>query len=304
MIELDEALLINRALASSIRAAIRPMILAAGLVVALAACAGTASSTPAGGTLTDPKVILARSLTALNDAQTFHLTGSLSGTLEADLTNSGTNSAIDLKGTALTADADVPNERASLSISVPALFALKVDYLQIGPDTYSRNSLSGPDWTHTSQAADASSAPSAVPTPRRIGSSSPSPAAAPSGSPAGSLDLVGQITAGLDNLPNPPTKGPDATCGAKICYTIEIIVPLNGGDATGLGLPLPSGAAASVTVTLSIEQDTLLPVHAVAVINAGSNGTFNLALSLSNFNAPVSISAPPPGQVVEASAGP
>jgi hypothetical protein len=273
----------------------------AALVVALAACG---SSTPSGasvGTLTDPKVILAKSLTALNDAQTFHLTGTLSGTLEADLTNSGTNSAIDLKGTALTADADVPNQRASLSISVPALFALKVDYLQIGPDTYSRNSLSGPDWTHTSQAGGA---PSPLPTPRRIGSSSPSPAAGPSGSPEGSLDLVGQITAGLDNLPNPPTLGPAATCGTKSCYTIEISVPLNGSDATGLGLPLPSGAAASVTVTLSVEQDTLLPVHAVAVINAGTNGTFNLALSLSNFNAPVSISAPPPGQVVEESPGP
>ncbi|HEY2887466.1 MAG TPA: hypothetical protein VGJ17_02540, partial [Candidatus Limnocylindrales bacterium] len=278
--------------------------LVATLLVALAACSSPTPSGASTGALTDPKAILAKSLTALNDAKTFHLTGSLSGTLEADLTNSGTDSAIDLKGTALTADADVPNERASLSISVPALFALKVDYLQIGPDTYSRNSLSGPDWTHTSVAADASSAPSAIPTPRRIGSASPSPVAAPSSSPEGSLDLVGQITAGLDNLPNPPTVGPAATCGTKSCYTIEISVPLNGGDATGLGLPLPSGAAASVTVTLSIEQDTLLPVHAVAVINAGSNGTFNLELSLSKFNAPVSISAPPAGQVVEESPGP
>ncbi len=288
--------------------AIRSTISASGVVVALAvvlaACGSSTTSGPAGGTLTDPKVILAKSLTALNDARTFHLTGSLSGTLEADLTNSGTDSAIDLKGTALTADADVPNERASLTISVPALFALKVDYLQIGPDTYSRNSLSGPDWTHTSVAATASSAPSANPTPRRIGSASPSPVTAPSASPEGSLDLVGQITAGLDNLPNPPTMGPAATCGTKSCYTIEISVPLSGGDASGFGLPLPSGAAASVTVTLSIEQDTLLPVHAVAIINAASNGTFNLALSLSNFNAPVSISAPPPGQVVEESPGP
>ena len=81
-------------------------------------------------------------------------------------------------------------------------------------------------------------------------------------------------------------------------------MPLNGGDATGLGLPLPSAANASVTVTLSVEQDTLLPVHAVAQINGGSNGTFELTLSLSNFNAPVTISAPPPDQVVEASAGP
>ncbi len=274
------------------------------LGVLLAAC-GNGSSSPAaagGPGLTDPKEILARSLTALNDARTFHLDGSLTGTLEADLTNSGTDSAIDLKGTSLTADADVPNERASLSISVPALFALKVDYLQIGPDTYSRNSLSGSSWTHTSEAADATIPPSAVPTPRRIGGASPSPAAAPT--PEASLDLVGQITAGLDSLPNPPTKGPDASCGQKTCYTIVLVVPLKSGDDTGLGLPLPSGASASVSVTLSIEQDTLLPVQAVALIDGGANGTFNLTLSLSKFNAPVTISAPPPEQVVEASAGP
>ena len=280
------------------------LALLAAAAIGVAACGASSTSPTAanGAQLTDPKEILARSLSALNDARTFHLDGALSGTLEADLTNSGTDSAIDLKGTALTADADVPNERASLSISVPALFALKVDYIQIGPDTYSRNSLSGSSWTHTSEAASASVPPSAVPTPRRIGGATPTPSTA--ATPEPSLDLVGQITAGLDNLPNPPTKGTDATCGSKTCYTIVLNVPLNGGDATGLGLPLPSDANASVIVTLSVEQDTLLPVHAVAQINGGSNGTFNLTLSLSKFNAPVSISAPPPDQVVEASAGP
>ena len=279
--------------------------IAALILGALLAACGTGSSSPgatSGAGLTDPKEILARSLTALNDAQTFHLVGSLTGTLEADLTNSGTDSAINLNGTSLTADADVPNERASLSISVPALFALKVDYLQIGSDTYSRNSLAGSSWTHTSAAADASTPPSAVPTPRRIGGASPTPAAPPT--PVASLDLVAQITAGLDNLPNPPTKGPDAACGLKTCYTIVLDVPLNSGDDTGLGLPLPSGASASVALTLSIEQDTLLPVQAVAVIDGGANGTFNLTLALSKFNAPVTISAPPADQVVEASAGP
>lgn len=268
----------------------------------LAACAGGAagSSVPAGPLLTDPGQILAKSLSALNDARTFHLDGTLSGTLEADLTNSGTDSAIDLKGTGLTADADVPNERASLSISVPALFALKVDYVQIGPDTYSRNSLSGQTWTHTSQAADASSPPSAIPTPRRILGGSPPPPA----TPAASLDLVGQISAGLANLPNPPTKGADVACGSKTCYSIGIIIPLGGGADAGLGLPLPSDASATATVTLSIEQDTLLPVHAVALINGGTNGTFDLTLTLSKFNAPVTISAPPPDQVIEASSGP
>lgn len=290
--------LANHALRRSI------VLLIVGLTVVGCGGSPAASSAAAGPVLTDPKEILARSLTALNDARTFHLAGTLTGTLNADLTNSGTDSAIDLKGTALSADADVPNQRATLSISVPALLALKVDYIQIGPDTYSRNSLAGSTWTHTSAPADASSAPTAAATPRRIGVASPSPTATPSVAPAASLDLVGQITAGLDSLPNPPTEEPEAPCGQTTCYMIGIMAPLSAGNVMGLGLPLPSGASASVTITISIEQDTLLPVQAAVLIDGGSNGTFNLTLTLSKFNEAVTISAPPPDQVVEASAGP
>ena len=284
------------------RAVILPLVL--GLV--LAAC-GSGNPSPSGASgplLTDPKEILARSLSALNDARTFHLEGALTGTLVADLTNSGTDSSIDLKGTSLSADADVPNERATLSISVPALFALKVDYIQIGPDTYSQNSLSGSTWTHTSATADASTPPSVVPTPRRIGAGTPAPSPVASATPAASQDLIAQISAGLDNLPTPPTLRPDARCGTVTCYTIGITAPLDASDDGGLGLPIPSAASATVTITLSIEQDTLLPVKAVVVIDSGTNGTFNLTLTLSKFNAPVTISAPPADQVVEESTGP
>ena len=289
---------------SAARSIVRIAAILIGLGAGLAACGASPApaSGPSGPLLTDPREILARSLSALNDARTFHLDGSLTGTLVADLTNSGTDSSIDLKGTALSADADVPNERATLSISVPALFALKVNYIQIGPDTWSRNSLSGSTWTHTSEADTASPAPSPVATPRRIGGATPSPTLAPS--PAPSLDLIGQITAGLDNLPTPPTRGADAPCGETTCYTIGIVAPLAAGDEGGLGLPLPSGAAATVTLTISVEQDTLLPVQAVVLIDGGANGTFNLTLSLSKFNAPVTIAAPPADQVVEASSGP
>ena len=287
------------------RSTVRRLTLLAGLCAVLAACGSSPASAggPGGPLLTDPKEILARSLSALNDARTFHLDGTLTGTLTADLTNSGTASSIDLKGTGLSADADVPNERATLSISVPALFALKVDYIQIGPDTWSRNSLSGSTWTHTSEADSSSPTPSPLPTPRRIGGGTAVPSAA-TGSPAASQDLIDQITAGLDNLSTPPTKGADAACGQATCYTIGIVAPLDAGTDGGLGLPLPSDAAATVTLTLSIEQDTLLPVRAVVVIDGGANGTFNLTLALSKFNAPVTIQPPPADQVVEASSGP
>ena len=245
--------------------------------------------------LSDPQEILARSLSALNDARTFHLDGQLTGTLNADLTGSGTTSAIDLKGTSLSADVDVPNEKAKLSIKVPALFALTVDYIQIGPDTYSRNSLDGPTWTHTSQADSSSPAPSGTP----AGSAGP----AASIGPTPSLDLVGQLSAALANLPNPPTKGSDVACGSKTCYTISIVVPLSSAGDDPLGLPIPSAATASVSIQLEIEQDTLLPVQATVGIDAGSTGTFSLALSLSSFDQPVTISPPPADQVVEASPG-
>src|ERR1700690_4194490 len=100
--------LANRALRRSI------VLLIVGLTVV--GCGGrpAASSAGVGPGLTDPKGILARSFTVLNDAPTFHLAGTLTATLNAALTNSGTDSAIDLKGTALSADADVPNQRATL----------------------------------------------------------------------------------------------------------------------------------------------------------------------------------------------
>ena len=274
----------------------RPAALAVAATLVVAACGGS-SATPGftGPLLSDPQEILARGLSALNDARTFHLDGQLSGTLNADLTGSGTTSAIDLKGTSLSADVDVPNERAKLSIKVPALFALTIDYIQIGPDTYSRNSLDGPTWTHTSQAASSSPAPSTA----RGESASPAGSAGPSPS----LDLVGQLTEALANLPNPPTKGSDVPCGSKTCYSISIVVPLSSAGDDPLGLPIPSAATASVSADLHIEQDTLLPVAATVVIDAGTTGTFTLALTLSAFDQPVTISPPPADQVVEASPG-
>jgi hypothetical protein len=274
----------------------RPAAFAIVATLVLAACGGSSAS-PAftGPLLSDPDQIVARSLSALNDARTFHLDGQLTGTLNADLTGSGTTSAIDLKGTSLAADADVPNQRATLSIKVPALFALTVDYIQIGPDTYSRNSLDGSTWTHTSQADTSASGSSLAP------GSSASPAA--SIGPAPSLDLVGQLTAALDSLPNPPTKGADVPCGSKTCYSVSIEAPLSSGGTDPLGLPLPSAATANVSIQLDIERDTFRPVQAMVVIDAGTSGTFTLALTLSKFDEPVTISPPPSDQVVEASPG-
>ncbi|MGH2511281.1 MAG: hypothetical protein ACRDGQ_01200, partial [Candidatus Limnocylindrales bacterium] len=267
-----------------------------------------ASSTPSAPTpattMTDPRAILALSLTALDTARTFHLTGSLTGTLTADLTGSGTDSAIDLQGTSLSADADIANQRANLQIRIPALFALTVEYIQVGPDTYSRNSLAGSTWTHTSEADIASAGPGALPTPRRIGTATPSSTLGPVLSPAPSTDLIGQITAGLDNLPNPPTLGSDATCGSKTCYSVLISVPLSADGQNPLGLPLPSSTSASVTIRLEVEQDTFYPVQTNVQIDAGTSGTFNLVLALTKFDVPVTINPPPPDQVVGASPGP
>jgi hypothetical protein len=275
---------------------LRPAALAMAASLTLAAC-GSSSATPAftGPLLTDADQIVAKSLSALNDARTFHLDGQLSGVLNADLTGSGTTSAIDLKGTSLTADADIPNQRASLTIKVPALFALTVDYIQIGPDTYSRNSLDGSTWTHTSQADSTASGSSPA------AGGSPAPAA--SIGPAPSLDLVGQLTGALDSLPNRPVKGADVPCGSKTCYSISIAAPLSSGGTDPLGLPLPSAATANVTIQLQIEQDTFRPVQATVVIDAATSGTFTLDLTLSKFDEPVTISAPPADQVVEASPG-
>ena len=102
-----------------------------------------------------------------------------------------------------------------------------------------------------------------------------------------------------------PTKGEDVACGDKQCYTVTI--DLDAAELQSLGGELPTEelpadmSEASVNATFKIEKDTLRPAGVDLTMDLGSQGNVTVAVTLSNWDEPVSIEAPPADQVQQAS---
>ena len=98
-----------------------------------------------------------------------------------------------------------------------------------------------------------------------------------------------------------PTKGEDVACGDKQCYTVTI--DLDAAELQSLGGELPTEelpadmSEASVNATFKIEKDTLRPAGVDLTMDLGSQGNVTVAVTLSNWDEPVSIEAPPADQV-------
>ena len=89
----------------------------AAIVAALAFIVSACNSSSAP-TLTDPVDILQQSIVATQNLKSFHAHAGLSGSIQADLTGTGTTSAIDLSGTTADVDADLVNKAVHISASV------------------------------------------------------------------------------------------------------------------------------------------------------------------------------------------
>ena len=103
----------------------RLFFVAAVASLALGACSTAAPAAPA---LTDPKEILTKSVTTLKDVKTVHMHADVSGQIKMDLSGTGNAAALDLKGTTADADIDIPNKKAHLTFSAPALLGVTVKF--------------------------------------------------------------------------------------------------------------------------------------------------------------------------------
>ena len=65
----------------------------------------------------------------------------VTGSVNLDLTGSGTAGAIDLKGTTLEGDIDIPNKKLHLSFAAPALMSVTGDLILIDQTSYLKVSL-------------------------------------------------------------------------------------------------------------------------------------------------------------------
>ena len=238
------------------------------IVALVASACGT--STPA---LTDPKDILTQSVASLQTLKTAHLHADITGSLSVDITGSGNPTSIDLAGTTADMDIDLPNKKLHLSFSVPALLGLGGDLIQIGADQYIKVSLLGPKYRKsTTEPSTTSSLP-----------------------PTDPQAVIQQLRDGLAKLTNPPTKEADEKVGDQDCYKVNL--KLTAADLSGAGASLPPGTTGDGTVSVWVRKNDLRPARIAATVAAGAQGNLTATITLSNFDAAVTVDPPPADQI-------
>ncbi|MHB8397495.1 MAG: LolA-like protein [Candidatus Limnocylindrales bacterium] len=250
-------------------------------VTALIIAGCGSSSAPA---LTDPRQILAQSITALQGVKTAHLHLDVSGSFSGDVTGSGTPTTIDLSGTSADADVDLTNKDLHLSVSVPALLGVSADVIVIGNDTYTKVSLLGSKYRKsTTTAALGSLAPLA------------SGGTVPANLPTDPTQILADVKAALDKLVTPPVKDADEQCGDQSCYKVSVTI--TPADLAASGMALGTGVSGTAAVDVWVRKSDLIPAKIVATVNGGSQGSLTATLTFSNVNGSVTIAAPSPDQI-------
>lgn len=248
--------------------------LLAGFAVVTSLIAAACSSTPSAPALSDPKEILSQSVGALATVKSFHLKADVTGTVPLDLTGSGSATPLDLTGTTLEGDMDVTGKKAHLTFAAPALMGTTGEVIVVDNATYTKISLLGPKFTKTEAAAGETDVPTDP------------------------VKAIADVKAALDKLPTPPTKNADVKCGDKDCYSVSVALTSEDlGDIAGGAAPLPSTPTGSGTIELWSAKDNLRPARVVITADAGDQGKLTITLDITNYDASVSVSAPPADQV-------
>lgn len=254
------------------------VVLVFGVATVLAACGG--QKPPA---LSDPRAIVDGALDAVGEAKSVHLEVEVTGSLAAGLGGQAAGGSLDLEGTTAEADVDLAAGNVRGSFAAPALPGLDGQLIAIDRVAYLRVDLLGPRYR---KLAGGGGLLAALADPRRA---------------------ISELRQALDELPGPPRKAPDETCGDADCYRVTIPVPVTGlagalGDGLGgvPGWPAPGGAdGTGGTIDLWVRTSDLRPARLVVTADGGSQGTLTITVQLTRWDQPVSISAPPADQVDE-----
>jgi hypothetical protein len=281
----------------------------AGFVLVVAAACGSGSATPAAGSAapgatnapatnaSDPNSIVDNALNSTASVKSFHIKIEINGTITKEALQSEAASAgfpitsdVKLDGTTLEGDVDVANSAASLNFNVPALpmlgnQPLTGSLIAVDQVLYYKVSLLGPKYSKLDLGSLASGLPVPVPT-----------AAA-----TASMGLTGEFSAALDQL---KAMGFKATLvgveqiGGKDADHINISVPidaLNQEIAAASPSPMVQLDSASIDFWIYTDNNQLAKFELKGA--SSQLGNLDLTLTITNYDAPVSISAPPASDI-------
>jgi len=265
-------------------------VLLAILAIAVAACGGSSGS-PAAAALSDPKAILTSTAGSLQNLKTVHFKVAATGHINPGALTGGSSDAtpdpgaspalLDLSGTTVEGDIDITDASGQVAVSVPTIFGLSANVIEIGGIAYIKSSLTGPQFSKL----DTTALTSALPIPSLGLTASPDPAAASA--------VISALDAELAKLPA-PTKLADETVNGQDSYHVqEKVASTDVPQASGL----LGGTTGNLTVDVWTSKADLRPTRIVLAVDAGSDGSLTLTVDLTNYDAAVTIAAPPADQV-------
>ena len=252
----------------------------AGVFVA----AGCNSATPS---ITDPNVVIDRSVSAAQAVKSVHVRVEVTGRVNTAALpglNFGPFSLnLDLAGTAAEGDVDVSNQAADLKLTLPAPLG-KGEVVVVGGSVYYKlGLLSGSQFT-PGRVGDY--IPGGLPSPAVIAGADPSAAIAAQTGELADLGATEKL------LATDKVNGSDA-------YHVSISVPIasvnallaqNGSAVAGLQLD-------SASFDYWAYVDGVLPAQFEVKGSSAKLGTFDVTATLTNYNAAVTISAPAASEI-------
>jgi hypothetical protein len=267
----------------------RLLALLAVAAMLIAACSAGTSATPVP---TDPAAILSSAVSSLQSVKTVHVKVSLTGSIDASgLLGGGAGadassapsaggSSLDLTGTTIEGDVDVTNSAANVTATVPAMLNLTANIVAVNGTAYIKTSLTGPQF----EKLDTSDLTSGLPIPSLPAAGSPGPEASA---------VLSALQQALAKLP-PATVLADENVNGQDCHHIQQTV-------SSSDLPLASGAldgaTGSATLDIWTQKSDGRPSRVVVALDGGTQGKISIQIDLTNYDAAVTIAAPPADQI-------
>jgi hypothetical protein len=288
-------------------------LLAALVVILASACSSSATTAPGGaggptGAPTsaasvanpnDPNGIIASAISTGTEIKSFHIKIEVAGTIKAAAlqdaagsSGSAITSDVKLDGAAIEGDVDVVNQAANLSFNVPPLAMLgnqplTGDLILKDSVLYYKISLLGPKYTKMALGSLTGGLPVTVPTP---GASAM----------AGVADELKQLQAAMDDAGVKVTLVGVESIGGKDAEHINISIPLdklNAEIAKSASSDSPAITIDSASADVWVYKDN----HQLAKIElkgaSSALGDIDFIVTITNYDAAVTITAPPASQI-------
>lgn len=259
------------------------------LAIAVVGC-GSSSGTPTAAPVTDPNQILSRSATGMTAVQTVHFEAVVGGSVNPSALGSwsrtaglsGLSGSFRLDGATVSGDVDVQKRAFHAVASMPTLFGLSADIIQVDGYQYSKTSLAGTN---------------------KYTKSPPLTLPIASAAPGATLDISSTVTSLMSSL---AAAGASATLvgrdqvDGRDAYHVSISMPkdlinqqmgaLGGDAASGISIDTAS-------LDYWVYVDSLNPAKIELEAASATVGHLTITLTLTKYNQPVTIKTPADSEI-------